>query len=1144
MTGTRPGKTALAAVLLACGVGIACIACIACGGARAPSIPDGKAGAGAVAPGGAARGTPSGTASAQQGAAEGVARVPARYVLTTFAGPTFDEGRPEVSVPRVEQALYEGTRLLLDGGVIVRAGRRDEGLQGFTSVPARLGGGYLFWSGEGTYRAREFLGEMTLLADVHPVTARPWLDGMALSTREGTFTVDLRAAQPTLQALPWAGTSELLALDARRAARIDAFGRAAVTLDGGASWVDVLATRGFTVRALGREEGRIVLTSTRGGAATFVTREGLVDIEGSALGGARETAPARRFTPISRLLSVSSPPALARLSSRALAPESLFLAVASGARLPSGGMLVAVEEGISVLAAGTPRPWMEGTLLNVSGGYTRCQAVVDAGAPLLACTHRRDGAGDGDHIDGAGHVLRIEASPLAPSLEATFPELGRFFAGRGGSLVYAGRCGSRPPSADDFLRGAPPPPVGAQAAGDSRGDGEADAQQEPEAPPDPLPPDDARVCARGADGRWVEHRLRGEDARGLYRWIPGPSGVTALVAARAGAGKAPESAPAGIRVVRVRVDDPALRKRRFPSLGTWTEQAPIVDADFWEDEEGAIRGWIYLPDADAQEAEEKTSGRGKDRERAGEDRERAGEDRERAGEDAEDEGEADGAKAPRLPQAEAQGRRAAGVRIDATGRVTVFPLPQGVTTVVHGGPFALARTDEPEEGPPAYHESTDGGRTWRAVEAPPVGSLDLPMAPSSTFTCSAVGCGMGDGGLVRLGWGGPPPGAPRRGAEGGDTAGEAAEAGEAGRAARQEGDGEEPAPNTRPGRMALAAQPGQIAQLLRLAPAQPARLTCRIEGGVDPLGAQVRPSPASRPGKLAFAGGLPVSIAEASRAPVGSLSGDAWTAEVLRPFAPGTAPRRLTVRGAPPRNTTGSVVPILAPPGAREPVDLLVVLEHRGLQVGARTPSFFPLEGAGYLAAAAQLGGDALVMLDPGKGHLLLTGAGRARTAMTLTRVEASSGARITLGRRVDGKGLALVRYMASSGEVHAGGFDLARAEVGVLETVGHLGTLAPRGACEVAGSALRFVAEVRLAVRIEKAGGEVLLDEAREVEALLVGGGGRLCVEGVELRTQGDRGLLIRAAFGGRGTAVAEVRGRGGAVPAACLLGRSLPQP
>ncbi len=110
-----------------------------------------------------------------------------------------------------------------------------------------------------------------------------------------------------------------------------------------------------------------------------------------------------------------------------------------------------------------------------------------------------------------------------------------------------------------------------------------------------------------------------------------------------------------------------------------------------------------------------------------------------------------------LPVATRRGGRRAGVRIDAAGHLTVYPLPEGVTDVVTGGPFALAMGTTEQRR--TWFESLDGGATWAPVLGPPVGAIEPPLVASSTFACSAAGCAW-EGGAVRLGWGGPRPAPP------------------------------------------------------------------------------------------------------------------------------------------------------------------------------------------------------------------------------------------------------------------------------------------------------------------------------------------------------------------------------------------------
>lgn len=934
---------------------------------------------------GGAAGGPGGGAS--PGAARGGARAapepraapvlgPARYALTDRAGTTFDDAGRGAPVPRREPALYEGARLLLEGGVIVASAASPEPITGFTSVPPRLGGGFLLWSSRRLYRAADFLGPLALIAGVSVRAADPWLDAMALRTERGLLLLDPAAAAPALRRFTEPGIMDAVALDARRGVRLDALGRAAVTLDGGATWTDVLATRGVHVTGIFLADDRVKFMGSGERPPLAFGAAGLVEAP-------RDAGTARRFNPENNQQVPQPSPAPLTMSSRMLAPEALARAAAAGVLLPGGRILVARSEGLSLLSGVTAWPILEGAPLGVGSDYVRCQALLDGGAaPLLACSH------------AAAHVLRLDAALTRPALEATFPERGRFFSGAGRGLALAGRCGRRPPSADDFLHG-PPPPIEEE---DPRyppavvQNPSGTSSPEPEAPPDPLPEDDARVCLREADGRWIERRLLGDDARRLHRWIPGPGRVTALVALGGGdgdggrggdgdrgggaRGSAPPPPPAGIRVVRVRPDDPALRGGRFPAILDPERSERMVDADFWEDEDGAIRGWILLP----AEAEGEGSGARNTEEQPS--------------------GDSPGASAGKLPISNRRGGRAAGVRIDAAGQVTVLPLPEGVVEVVYGGPFALARTEASEEKPPRYFESTDGGRTWRPVEGPPVGRLEPPSDEWSAFACSPVGCALNDAGLVRLGWGGPAPREPEAPPAGG-----------------------------------AAPEPP---------PPPSARLSCRIEGGSPP--------PRRKP------------LVAVPPAPIATLAGGSY-----------------------------------------------------------RIDATAPLPGGGVLA------------LDTFKSALLLIGADGARVAMKLNAVGGPPSTRLTLGQRMDGRGLAIVGYVTSSGDFFSGALDLGKAEVAPLQALGALDALAApdmKDACKPGPGAVRFVAEIPLAVRLEAADGQELLDEQLEARALIAGGGGRLCVEGVEAGARARGGIAIRAAFG-PGEA-ATVRGAGASDAAA----------
>ncbi|WP_437806772.1 hypothetical protein [Sorangium sp. So ce1078] len=1028
---------------------------------------------------------------------------PARYVLTEGVGVLFDAAAPRGgSPPGPQPALHEGIRVRLQGGVVLAAAPASELLRGFRSIPARLGGGFVLWSEGRVYRAGDFLGALAPIADVGaPGGARPYLDAILLRSDRGLLEVD----PSTLALRPFgaAGVVDAVAVDARRAARLDLLGRASVTLDGGATWIDVLETHGLATTLLEEGGGEVALLGPSGGAALRVTASGLVPAA---------PAPPRDGPSPSLHLPPARDPALGASSSRGLAPDALALAAATGALLPGGRLLVARDGGLAVLAAATAQPIADAELEGLDPRYARCQPFRAGDDVLLACAHE------------AAQVLRLETTLAAPRLEATFPprdrdpdplatSRGAFVGDDRGRLAFSGRCGSAPPGLHDFQES----PDGAASPD---GDGSLDGERPPWPSPLPLPGEPrsgrgrasrgepagdhaARVCVRTGGGRWVERRIEGEDAARLYRWIAGERGtVTALVLeAPRGPGtrdadegaprtsppaardreRRPASPPEGVRVIRVREHDPALAGGVFPALAD-PASPRLVDTDFWEDDDGAVRGWLHLPDA------------------------------------------ADGASPGRaaLPGADApaarllsrrRGGRIAGLRIDARGGVTVYPLPAAVAHVVAGGRFALAAT---ADDPPAHFESTDGGRSWRPVEGPPARQIEPPLDEGTPFACSPIGCAMGDHGLVRLGWGSPPP--PPRSA----PPPYAPAAGPAPRAAppplvscRLDDD----PPSFPPPAIQAPRPPGRAPRIALSAPGAPA--AARLFGAAPPA----------------------VSLWTAPSSPLGTLRDGVFTASVLPPFASAAAPRPLSLRGRSLATPSGAIVPVLLAPGAGAPVDLLLLFHanepqgRRGLRVraGAAPPALLPFDHAGTIAAAAELPGGDLLAFDAGKRSLLLATRQATLSVAGLAPVPDVAGARLTLGRRLDAPGFALVGYSVSSGEVVAGPLDVARGQVGPLEPLGSLASLAEIGAggCGGARPSHRFIAELPATLRVASRSGAPLLEEDAPAAALLAGGRGALCVEAIEIRAAARGAQDLGAVFGPGGAAAL----RGGGARLRCEL-------
>src|SRR5207247_6710188 len=104
----------------------------------------------------------------------------------------------------------------------------------------------------------------------------------------------------------------------------------------------------------------------------------------------------------------------------------------------------------------------------------------------------------------------------------------------------------------------------------------------------------------------------------------------------------------GIRIIRIDPGDPALASARVAAPSSPLRDAPFraIDDDFWQDDRGAIRGWIELLEKRTEAAR----------------------------------------AAPASPE---HSPRAQGVSIDDRGKLTFFPLPDGVSAVVRGGRFAI-----------------------------------------------------------------------------------------------------------------------------------------------------------------------------------------------------------------------------------------------------------------------------------------------------------------------------------------------------------------------------------------------------------------------------------------------------------------------
>jgi hypothetical protein len=202
-----------------------------------------------------------------------------------------------------------------------------------------------------------------------------------------------------------------------------------------------------------------------------------------------------------------------------------------------------------------------------------------------------------------------------------------------------------------------------------------------------LPP---VLCVRVAPGVWTERRVTvGEDAS-LAAWVPRrDGGAVAILASNealpppVGARRATDEA--GVTVLRVYPEVPGYLLRKWSPPQGRLGYSGVVDRRFEVRGDGSIAGWL-----------------------------------------------------PAQPEGS---QLVIGCTLDRDGEIVAHELPPGVTDVTAGGSFGLARGREHR-----LYETTDHGRTWRAV-----GSAPAPPPALAASGCSALGCAQGP--VVRVGWG-------------------------------------------------------------------------------------------------------------------------------------------------------------------------------------------------------------------------------------------------------------------------------------------------------------------------------------------------------------------------------------------------------
>jgi len=286
-----------------------------------------------------------------------------------------------------------------DGSVELGVTPEGEHLKNAALIPARLGGGFLFW-GQALYRARSFTGPLQLIAADLPTNVVGASFGPTYVLLSGRsfepmgFTLD----PPQAVELSPPGVTDVVASADGRALALDKTGQAFASTDAGKIWRAVTASIGAHVYALYEEQGELAFVLAEGGA--WLQRDG-------------------------------------RLARRAFAPENVPASVlrerehsrwvrAFGEGLPLPGHRTWFGDGRDLvvidLLSGSASG---GTRLGASESSCAPVSLEDEG--LVVCVNRE--------TQSTNTVVLSHALGAAPVIEKTFPGAPRISWGQGLSVL-------------------------------------------------------------------------------------------------------------------------------------------------------------------------------------------------------------------------------------------------------------------------------------------------------------------------------------------------------------------------------------------------------------------------------------------------------------------------------------------------------------------------------------------------------------------------------------------------------------------------------------------------------------------------------------------------------------------------------------